>query len=135
MSPLLKDRKVVLSIIWVFVLMNMIYADILGMIRPGYVDFLDRMGNELSGETVLFFAILMEVPIIMILLSRLLARRSNRIANFIGAPLSILWVVVPALMPSLGTTPLSYIFFATVEVIAMAFIFWYAWQWPKAETV
>ena len=112
----------------------MIYADILGMLRPGYLETLDKMSKELTSETVLVFAILMEIPIGMILLSRVLNRKANRAANFIAVPLSILWVVVPALMPSLGSdTPLSYVFFTTVEVVAMLSIFWIAWKWPKPE--
>ena len=126
------NRKSLLSTLWIFILLNMVYADILGMLRPGYVDFLDQMGQQLTGGTVLFLAVLMEVAIAMILLSRVLAYRANRWAHFIAIPLTILWVVVPALMPSLGeTTPLSYIFFASVEVITMLIMLWYVWKWPK----
>ena len=132
-SQLFGDRKIVLSTVWVFVLMNMIYADIIGTLKPGYLENLDRLSNELSSETVLAFAILMEFPIAMIVLSRILNRRANRTANFIGAPLAILWVVIPSLITSLGSTPLSYIFFASVETLAMLFIIWYAWKWPKSS--
>lgn len=127
------DRKTILSTLWIFVLLNMIYADILGMLRPGYLEFLDRMSQQLSGQTVLLFAVLMEVVIIMVLLARILNRTANRWVHFIAVPLSILWVVVPSLMSSLGeATPLSYIFFATVEVIAMLSILWLVWQWPAS---
>ena len=125
-------RKSLLSTLWIFILLNMVYADILGMLRPGYVDFLDHMGQQLSGSTVLFFAILMEIPIAMIFLSRVLAYRANRWAHFIAIPLTVLWVVVPALMSSLGeTTPLSYIFFASVEVITMLIMLWHISKWPQ----
>ena len=133
-SLLLNDRKIVLSTVWVFVLMNMIYADILGMLKPGYLEGLDQLSHELTSETVLIFSILMEVPIVMILLSRILKRRANRIVNIIGAPLSILWVVVPSLITSLGSTPWSYVFFASVECAAMLYIIWYAYNWPKPES-
>lgn len=132
-SNLISNRKIVLSTVWIFVLMNMIYADILGMLKPGYLENLEKLSKELSSETVLVFSFLMEIPILMILLSRILKRKANRIANFIGAPLSILWVIVPSLISSLGSTPLSYVFFASVESIAMLFIIWYAYQWPKTE--
>ena len=128
------NRKTLLSTIWIFVLFNMVYADILGMLRPGYLELLDRLSKELSSGTVLLFAIMMEVVIVMVLLSRVLNYKANRWANFIAVPISILWVIVPALLPSLGeATPLSYIFFATVEVVAMSLIFWIAWKWPKQE--
>ncbi|MEM6437646.1 MAG: DUF6326 family protein [Cyanobacteria bacterium P01_D01_bin.115] len=128
-------RKSLLSTLWIFVLVNMIYADILGMLRPGYLDFLDQMSQQLTGSTVLFFAVFMEVAIAMILLSRVLAYKANRWAHFIAIPLTILWVVVPALIPSLGeTTPLSYMFFASVEVVTMVLMLWYVWQWPQPES-
>ncbi|MGK7909567.1 MAG: DUF6326 family protein [Synechococcus sp.] len=129
------ERKSLLSMLWVFVLLNMVYADILGTLRPGYLDFLDQMSQQLTGITVLLFAVFVELAIAMILLSRVLAYNANRRAHFIAIPLTILWVIVPALMPSLGeTTPLSYVFFALVEVVTMVFMFWYVWQWPQPES-
>ncbi len=128
------ERKTVLSTMWIFVLLNMIYADILGMLRPGYLEFLDRMSQQLSGNAVLLFAVLMEVVIVMVLLSKILNRKANRWAHFAAVPLSILWVVGPSLMPSLGgATPLSYVFFATVEVVSMLAMLWFAWRWPKPD--
>ncbi len=125
--------QVVLSTTWIFVLVNMIYADILGTLKSGYLENLESLSSTLSEETVLAFALFMEVPIVMILLSRILNRKANRIVNMIGAVLSILWVVVPATITSLGTTPLSYVFFASVETAAMSFIIWYAFNWPKTD--
>ncbi|MEM6451765.1 MAG: DUF6326 family protein [Cyanobacteria bacterium P01_D01_bin.105] len=110
----------------------MIYADIIGTLRPGYLDSLDRLSQQLTGSTVLLFAVFMEVAISMILLSRVLAYKANRRAHFIAIPFTILWVIVPALIPSLGdSTPLSYVFFASVEVVTMMFMFWYVWQWQR----
>lgn len=128
-TSLIQDRKIVLSTLWVFVLMNMIYADILNTLKPGYLNELEYVGKTISGETVLFFGFLMEIPIIMILLSRVLNRKANRIANFIAAPVSILWVIVPSIVMSNGNTPLSYIFFGIVETLTMIFMVWYAWKW------
>lgn len=129
------ERKSLLSTLWIFVLVNMVYADILGMLRPGYLDVLNQMSQQLTGSTVLLFAVFMEVAISMILLSRVLAYKANRWAHFIAIPLTILWVVVPALMPSLGeSTPLSYLFFASVEVVTMMFMFWYVWQWKRVSS-
>ncbi|MDH3692424.1 MAG: DUF6326 family protein [Gammaproteobacteria bacterium] len=129
-------RKTVLSTMWIFVLLNMIYADLLGMLRPGYLELLERMSQQLSGSAVLLFAVLMEAVILMVPASRLLNRNANRWTHFAIVPLSILWVVVPSLMPSLGDfTPLSYVFFATVEVATMLAILYFAWSWPAPEFV
>ena len=129
-----RERKTLLSTMWIFVLLNMIYADILGTLHPGYLEQLDQMSEQLSGSAVLLFAVLMEVVIVMVLLAKILNRKANRWAHFVAVPLSILWVVVPAMMPSLGdTTPLSYVFFATVEVTAMLAMLWIAWTWPVSD--
>ena len=126
------DRKTVLSTMWIFVLLNMIYADFLGMLRPGYLELLDRMSQQLSGSAVLLFAVLMEVVIVMVPLSRFLDRKANRWTHFIAVPLSIVWVVGPSVMPSLeDATPLSYMFFATVEVVTMLAMLWFVWIWPS----
>lgn len=129
------ERKTVLSTLWIFVLLNMIYADILGTLHPGYLGSLDRMSQQLSGCVVLLFAVLMEVVIVMVPLSKLLNRNANRWMHFVAVPLSILWVVVvPTMMPSLGDdTPLSYLFFATVEVITALVMLWFAWRWPVSD--
>mgnify|MGYP005989061823 CR=1 FL=1 len=131
MKTLINNEKVVLSTLWVFVLMNMIYADILNTLKPEYLQELEYVGTNISGETVLYFAFLMEVPITMILLSRILNRKCNRILNFIAAPVSILWVIVPSIVMSEGNSPSTYIFFASIETIAMLVIIWYCYRWKK----
>ena len=124
------DKRVLLSTLWVFVLINMIYADIIGMLRPGYIELLDSISKQLTSGTVLTFSILMEVPILMILLSRILPRKTNRIANFIAIPISILYVIYGGL----DNPPISYLFFASVEIIAMFVICYFALMWKK-ETI
>ena len=96
------ERKSLLSTLWIFVLLNMIYADILGTLRPGYLDFLDQLSQQLTDTMVLAFSVLMEVAIGMVLLSRVLTYKANRWAHFIAIPLMVLWVVVPALITSSG---------------------------------
>lgn len=128
------SKQTVLFTLWVFVFFNMIYADLLGMIRPGYVEMLDQMGRDLSAGTVLFFAVMMEITIVMIPLSRLLGRKANRRLHFIAVPLIIAWVIVPSLMPDLGgETQASYIFFASVEVATMCGMLWHVWNWQADE--
>ncbi len=130
-GPRGQDPRSVLSILWIFVLMNMIYADILNTLKPGYLDELEMVSTGLSGGIVLIFAVLMEIPIIMIPLSRFLPWRYNRIAHSVAVPLSILWVIVPSFF-SPGT-PWSYVFFASVEVMTMLFLLWYVWQRPTVK--
>ena len=82
---------------------------------------------------LLVFCVLTEIPIAMIILSRVLPRASNRIANLVAAPITILWVIGG------GTLSASYVFFAAMEVVCMVIIMRTAWTWRmpsvQGETV
>lgn len=121
------DTKVLLSTLWVFVLINMIYADIIGMLRPGYIELLNQMSQKLSSGTILIFSVLMEIPILMILLSRILSMNFIKIANYIAVPISIVYVI----FGGLDNPPVSYIFFATIEIFTMAFILLLSFRWKQ----
>jgi hypothetical protein len=75
-------------------------------------------------------SVLMEIPMAMIVLSWVLRRGPNRIANLVAG--SVMTVVqLGTLFTGSAPTP-SYVFFSAVEIGATAFIVWYAWTWPKA---
>ncbi len=123
------NMKVKLSTLWIFVLFNMAFADIVGFMNPGTLEAIIKgeLGIQITQELLLLFSIMLEIPIAMIFLSRILRYRSNRWANIIAALITILFVIGG------GDTHLSYIFFASVEIVCMSFIIWYAWKWPKEE--
>lgn len=122
----MEDMKVKLSTLWVFVMFNMVFADILSFMNSA---FLKELMTGYAGEIqitqgfLLVAAIFLEIPIAMIFLSRVLKYRANRWANIIAGVITILFVIGG------GSTYLSYIFFATVEVVCMLLIVWYAWKW------
>ena len=85
----IEDMKVKLSTLWVVVMFNMLSADILSF-------FLElRTGGEtqITQGLMLFAAIMMEIPIAMIFLSRVLKYRANRWANIIAGAISIAFVI------------------------------------------
>lgn len=125
----MEGMKVKLSTLWVFVMFNMVFADIVGFMNPGALEKImtGAVGFEITQELLLVFSILLEIPIAMIFLSRVLKYRANRWANIVAGVITILFVIGG------GSTYLSYIFFATVEVVCMLLIVWYAWKWPKQE--
>ena len=123
----MKDRKVILSTLWIFAIFNYIYADVFSLF----------FNPEALGETmtmtkgsVLGFAVLMETSIAMVLLSRILKYRANRWANIIIGIINtalVSWTLS-------GETPAPfYIFFASIEIACTLFIVWYAWKWRKQE--
>lgn len=120
-----EEVKGKLSTLWVFVMFNMVFADIIGFLNPGALE--QMMAMKPPQELMLVFSILLEIPIAMIVLARLLQYRVNRWANIIAGVLTILYVTV------LGNTSVSYIFFATIEVVAMLVIIWWAWKWTGQE--
>ncbi len=129
-----KDRRAVLFTLWIFVTVNYIFCDVLTLmnsedlkqILTGTVGSLEMTPNFLLGA-----AIFMEVPFVMILLSRFLKYKANRISNIIAA--SFMTVAqIGSLFVGSGSTP-HYTFFSIVEIGCTAFIIWYAWTWRIKE--
>jgi Family of unknown function (DUF6326) len=121
----MEDMKVKLSTLWVFVMFNMVFADIVGFLNPGNLE--EMMVMKPAQGLLLAFSIMLEIPIAMIVLSRLLKYRVNHWVNIIAGVITILWVMGG------GNTSVSYVFFATVEVSWMLLIIWCAWKWTEQE--
>jgi hypothetical protein len=135
----MKDRKVILTILWIFVMFNFTYADILTLYFNGVLQK-EAMGELLSGHVgpvqitqgfVLLGAILLETAIAMILLSWVLKYRANRWTNIIVGVIQIAAVVQSLTGPLYWN--LYYGFFAAIEIACLVFIVWYAWTWPRPE--
>jgi Sec-independent protein secretion pathway component TatC len=124
------DMKVLLSTLWIFVLLNVIFRDIHEFISPGFIQELMAgtvNGIQISEELLFLGGIMVEVPIAMVLLSRILQYRVNRWANMIAGVFTIL--VVFSNVP----TDFDDIFFEIIEVVSLLLIVWFAWKWPKQE--
>jgi len=121
----MQDMQVKLSTLWVFVMFNMLSADILSFMLPGFLEQAGEM--QVTQGFMLVAAILMEIPISMIVLSRLLAYKANRWANIVAAVITIAFVIGG------GSVTPHYLFIGTVEVLCMFLIIWLAWRWPKEE--
>ncbi|HKK57769.1 DUF6326 family protein, partial [Marinobacter sp.] len=129
------DRKIVLSTLWVFFIVNIIYADIISLMEVTYTGYdvttaenFELVKSILSPAMLLLIAIILELGMIMIVLSRVLRHAVNRWANIIVAIIQAL-VLTASLF--VGSPDMYYIFFATVELTTLLFIVWYAWTWPK----
>lgn len=124
------EMKVKLSTLWIVVMFNMVFADIVGFMNPGALEDImtGAVGLEITQELLLVFSILLEIPIAMILLSRILKDNANRWANIVAGVITILFVIGG------GSAYLSYIFFATIEIACLLLIIWYAWNWPNQKS-
>lgn len=118
------DLREKISILWVVVMINMIFADILSFMLPGFLNNIITGSTpfEITQELLLVFALILEIPIAMIFLSRVLKDRPNRWANIIASVITIIFVIGG------GSLTLHYIFFATIEVFILLLIIKYAWK-------
>ncbi len=117
------DKKALLSTLWIFVLLNLIFRDIHEFFRAGLLEEMMTgvvNGNQVTEQVMLIGAFMVEIPILMVILSRILNYRINRWANIIIGAVTI------ALVIGMGQKDLDDIFFATVEVIALSAIIWLA---------
>lgn len=120
-----------LSTLWIFIMFNMVFADILSFMYPGGLkEVLTGYagGVHITPGFLLVAAVLAEIPIAMIVLSRVLRHRANRRANIAAAVVTIAFVV--------GGGALNqphYIFFAAMEVACALLIIRSAWQWSDAS--
>ena len=122
------DTKVLLSTLWIVVMINMLKADILSLYIPGALDEVAKTAGE-TPITLLMLggAIMMEISIVMIILSRVLNYRVNRWVNIMTSVITIAFVVGG------GASYPHYIFIAAVEVVCLLLIVWFAWQWIEPE--
>ncbi len=126
----MNDMGTRLSTLWVVVMFNMVFADILTFIKPGALQELwaGQAGVHVTPGLLLVFAILLEIPIAMIFVSRILKRGPNRWANTVAA------VITTAFVVGGGSLDLHYVFFATAEVACMALIVWSVWTRRNSES-
>ena len=121
------DTKVLLSTLWVVVMINMLKADILSLYIPGVADEVAKTAGETPIPLLMLGgAIMMEISIVMIILSRVLKYRVNRWLNIITAIITIVFVLVG------GSSYPHYIFIATIEVVCLLLIIWSASRWSNS---
>jgi hypothetical protein len=118
--------KLKLSLLWIFVVLNLAYADILSLMDPTSPIRGVMAGSPLPAGGLILGAIMMETSIAMVILSWVLKYKVNRWVTTVIGALNILAVVR-------GGQGLYYAFFATVEVACMLLIIWNAWRWRNPE--
>ncbi|WP_340820747.1 DUF6326 family protein [Methanolobus sp. WCC4] len=124
------DRKVLLSTLWIFALLNYLYCDILTLMDASVLNqFLTGTveGMQITQDLLLAGSVLMEIPIAMVLLSRVLKYRVNRWANMISG--FIMTVVQAATLISPSTS--YYTFFSIIEIATTLVIFAVALKWTE----
>ncbi len=125
-----------LSLLWLFALLNYLYADVIALWALLGTPPADA--PQLGQVALAASAVLMEIPIAMIVASRLLPARANRLANLIAGSIVTLINGFLTFVPPLagwGRPPAlpEYLFFATIETVCTVYIIRLAWSWPRTE--
>ena len=128
----MKDRKALLSTLWIFVTLNYLYCDLIGLMDPStqkqILSGTLENGIVITQGFLLGSSILMEIPIAMVLLTWILRSGLSRWFNLIAG---VIMTLVQIMSLFLGAPTIYYLFFSVIEIACTAFIVYYAWTWPK----
>ena len=131
----MKDMRVALPALWIFMVLNYLYCDVLSLFDPAVLR--DVVAGHASGGTVqitpeflLASAVLMEIPMAMILLTRVLQHTLSRWTNVAAAAFMIL-VQIASLF--VGTPASYYVFFTVIEVGTLVLIAALALRWTSPD--
>jgi len=123
----LKNTGERLSLLWIFVMFNYLYCDVITLTDP-----VKQSGPQLTQEFLFGASILMEIPIAMVLLSRILKYGANRWVNIISGTIMF---IVQILTLFIGIPTMYYVFFSAIEIACVLSIVWIAWKWSKTENI
>ena len=121
-----------ISKLWVFLSLNYILCDLLTMMDKAVIRGLfegNIGGIPLTQRFVLFAAISLEIPFLMVVLSAVLTYRANRRINIGAAILMILYQLASFFVGSDIT--LHYIFFSVIEILGNIVILVLAVKWKR----
>jgi hypothetical protein len=124
------ETKVLLSTLWIVVMINMLKADILSLNIPDAAEELARTSVSAGAsipQLMLIGAVMGQLGIAMIVLSRVLKYGINRWVNIVAGIVSIAYI-----WGGMASYP-HYIFIAAVETVCLALIVGFAWTWRNIE--
>jgi len=104
----------------------MIFADIFSIM----VEIVDKDTLEIPGNVKVIMAIaavITNIPILMIYLSRILPYKANRVTNIIAGIFTVIYVIGG------GDFAPHYIIISTIEVIILLVIIVSSWNWANPE--
>ena len=120
------DTKVKLSTLWIAIMFNLLFADILSIM----VELVNKNTLDIIGEiksTMAIAAVVTNIHILMIYFARQLNHKANRILNIIAGLVTIIFVIGG------GSLTPHYIICASIEVVLLVIIIWTAWKWVNTE--
>ena len=125
------EAQTLLSTLWIFVLFNIIFRDLHQLGKAGFIEEIMSgvvNGVKLTDELALLGGFLAEIPILMVLLSRILDDKANKWANLIAGIITL--VVFATAAPY---ADMDDVFHMVIEVVAILWIFRIAWKLPSLK--
>ncbi len=128
------DRRTILPLLWIFYVLNILYADVLNnlgsLATVGTGQITDKVVEALlTPQMILIAAFILEAAMVMVICSRVLPYKINRIMNI---SVAILEIMVGTAALFVGEPPIYYYFFTAIEIPTLFFIIWYAWNWTES---
>jgi len=126
-----RDPRVLLTVLWIFIVLNFFARDIHELGRPG---MLEQMmsgvidGVEITEALMLLGGVMIEIPILMAVLALVLPRRINRWTNAGASLLTAAMIIAANLDPDLDN-----LFFMIIQLIALVIITRVAWCWSEDQ--
>lgn len=123
-------QRVKLSALWASLTFCYLYGDYFGLYKPGklqhMLDGAGPMGPSSQGS-LLFVALLLAVPGLMVVLSLMLP---GSITRWLNIGLALFFATFVAItMPGAWWFYLAY---SSIEILLCGAIIWLAWRWPRA---
>ena len=122
-----QDMKTRLSALWLFAMLTYTYGDIVTLMDP-----VKHGTIQLTEGFLLGASIFMMIPITMVLFSRILKYRSNRLASIVAGTIMTVSLVL-TLFAAVPT--MYYVFFSVIEITCTSLIVWFAWKWRSPDLV
>ena len=123
--------QTLLSTIWIFILLNMVFRDLHQLGKKSFIEEIMTgvvNGVKITDELMLVGGLLAEIPILMVLLSRILPDNANKWTNIIASIITML-----VLISGLASADLDDVFFLSIEVVAFIAIIAIAWRLPSSS--
>jgi Family of unknown function (DUF6326) len=122
-----QDMKTRLSALWLFAMLTYTYGDVVTLMDPVKHGTIQLTEGFLLGASVF-----MMIPITMVLFSRILKYRSNRLTSIVAGTIMTVALVL-TLFAAVPT--MYYVFFSIIEITSTSIIVWFAWKWRSPEVI
>ncbi len=120
------EAQTLLSTLWIFILFNMILRDLHEFPTEGYIE--ELISLKLSEKVMLFYGFMVEIPILMVLFSRLLNDTANKWTNMLAASIALLGI-----LSTLPAADMDDVFFAIISSAALLAVMLTAWKLPTLD--